>query len=611
MIDTIQFVNGSAARSGTSASAARENYDEVESLVVSLVVGCVVERDAISNICRQQMDAIANWARARGIPLQIRLYALHTDVSDSRIFRVPNVLSLVADDHFQRSDVVLFHFGIYYELFDAIQLAPRTARTAVYYHGITPPFLFPDDEKQRTIQHQSYRQAVNLRAADLVFATSSFLIDDLRANLGIPYERMIRVPPCASFAPDDRALAPDADADMALRLIYVGRFMRQKGLHDLLEAVRQHRAANGRALFLNLVGSRRWADETYLQELNTFIERHGLGESTNIEFDVPSASLRERLGMADALVIPSYHEGFCVPVIEALGSGRFVIASNAGALPETTGGLCRTFPAGDVPALVSRLQELSECYPARVPTDLGKLARQEWLDRARGYAAHFTRERHDQRFCSALFHELSVPVNDTRKCAAADRRKLILGLAVQPCAKPVSLKSEAFLRAVSLPYVTLGQLISQEGTSMRILGLFPRIFRRVGREIVAFGRRLKRNRYGDKVWRGLKKVRSRVSWLLHVPANCHWLRSEISHLTWSSHSVHDILDSLSDVVLAQSRRLESQEASLAAQQQLLEALAAEIEKMASRRADHGDREPVPSIHSLGTTVRSNVKSHAS
>ena len=124
MIDTIQFVNGSAVRSGTSASAARENYDEVESLVVSLVVGCVVERDAISNICRQQMDAIANWARARGIPLQIRLYALHTDVSDSRIFRVPNVLSLVADDHFQRSDVVLFHFGIYYELFDAIQLAP-------------------------------------------------------------------------------------------------------------------------------------------------------------------------------------------------------------------------------------------------------------------------------------------------------------------------------------------------------------------------------------------------------------------------------------------------------------------------------------------------------
>ncbi len=170
---------------------------------------------------------------------------------------------------------------------------------------------------------------------------------------------------------------------MALRLIYVGRFMRQKGLHDLLEAVRQHRAANGRALFLNLVGSRRWADETYLQELNTFIERHGLRESTNIEFDVSSASLRERLGMADALVIPSYHEGFCVPVIEALGSGRFVIASNAGALPETTGGLCRTFPAGDVPALVSCLQEFSECYPARVPTDLGKLARQEWLDRAR------------------------------------------------------------------------------------------------------------------------------------------------------------------------------------------------------------------------------------
>src|SRR5205823_6135713 len=58
---------------------------------------------------------------------------------------------------------------------------------------------------------------------------------------------------------------------------------------------------------------------------------------------VPAAQLRDAYGAADAFVMPSRHEGFCIPVMEALAAGMPVIAARAGALPETVGGAGLTF----------------------------------------------------------------------------------------------------------------------------------------------------------------------------------------------------------------------------------------------------------------------------
>jgi glycosyltransferase involved in cell wall biosynthesis len=43
------------------------------------------------------------------------------------------------------------------------------------------------------------------------------------------------------------------------------------------------------------------------------------------------------MGGADVLVVPSRHEGFGVPVLEAMTSGLPVVANGAGALPEVVG----------------------------------------------------------------------------------------------------------------------------------------------------------------------------------------------------------------------------------------------------------------------------------
>src|SRR5207253_416375 len=65
------------------------------------------------------------------------------------------------------------------------------------------------------------------------------------------------------------------------------------------------------------------------------------------------SQLRDAYRDADVLVIPSVHEGFCLPVVEALACGTPVVAARAAALPETVGDAGLTFAADD-PADLAR-----------------------------------------------------------------------------------------------------------------------------------------------------------------------------------------------------------------------------------------------------------------
>src|SRR5262249_11369126 len=151
----------------------------------------------------------------------------------------------------------------------------------------------------------------------------------------------------------DRRRPPDE----VLRLAYVGRFVSSKGVLDLLRAVDAFRSGGGGPVAGDLVGSATFSDQAYLSELKVFARVHGLDDILRFHLDAPDAELADVLLAADALVLPSFHEGFCVPVIEAMACGCFPVCSDAGALPETSGGLGSTFRVGDADDLAARLRE--------------------------------------------------------------------------------------------------------------------------------------------------------------------------------------------------------------------------------------------------------------
>ena len=70
---------------------------------------------------------------------------------------------------------------------------------------------------------------------------------------------------------------------------------------------------------------------------------------------------------ADALLYPSFAEGWGLPVSEALALGTPVVASNAGAIPEAASGLATLLDPRDEAAWRNAIRDLAASPPPRLP----------------------------------------------------------------------------------------------------------------------------------------------------------------------------------------------------------------------------------------------------
>jgi len=151
------------------------------------------------------------------------------------------------------------------------------------------------------------------------------------------------------------------------KLLYVGRFSRHKGVYFLLHAfkrlLRQYPAAT-----LALAGQEAWSMfERSNDSDNIRILAHSLGIDDKMTFYGTLSSdqdLAKRYMEATIVVVPSYWEGFGIPIIEAMALGRPVIARNAYAMKEhirkSHGGV--TFTSDDAEAFVRAFQNLMDKY---------------------------------------------------------------------------------------------------------------------------------------------------------------------------------------------------------------------------------------------------------
>lgn len=369
----------------------------------SIVAGVVVARDAVSNIVRQQADALERWAASTGTTAEVRIFTTSSDVDDSRIWITPEGTGLLRDDHFACSDLILYNFAIYYGLFDTIQLAPRSARVVVFHHGVTPPSCFPPHERE--VIHRSLDQTGNFHTADLVLTSSTHLRGEILA-MGIPESQVVRTPYWVPFV-EDLPEMPRPWSRVELDLLYLGRFSPAKGLNELLDAIAIVCQRSNRPVRLQMVGSQRFSPTGYVASLRARAEELGITDQVKFHFDVPPHTLRQYLGMADVLLLPSHHEGFCIPVLEALSNGAFVITSDAAALPETTGGLGLLHPVGDAEAIADQITQFADGWLAgRVICERGEWSQDQWYQALCEHLAQFTRARAETNFVHQVVEEL-------------------------------------------------------------------------------------------------------------------------------------------------------------------------------------------------------------
>jgi glycosyltransferase involved in cell wall biosynthesis len=110
----------------------------------------------------------------------------------------------------------------------------------------------------------------------------------------------------------------------ALKLLFIGRLDRQKGLDWLLRAIAD---IPPQRVQLTVVGA------------PVIDAQHRLASTENARFLgwLDPSSVSHQLDCADALIVPSRWEGFGLVAIEAMRRGVPVLVSNRGALPEVVG----------------------------------------------------------------------------------------------------------------------------------------------------------------------------------------------------------------------------------------------------------------------------------
>ncbi|HUY63496.1 MAG TPA: glycosyltransferase family 4 protein [Acidimicrobiales bacterium] len=117
--------------------------------------------------------------------------------------------------------------------------------------------------------------------------------------------------------------------------LFVGRVSPHKAQHDLVKAFACYRRAFDPEARLHLVGSA--LGEEYRRALERFCRRLGIADAVDMAGSVPAGVLAAYYASADVFVCASDHEGFCVPLVEAMHAGVPVVAYDAAAVGETVG----------------------------------------------------------------------------------------------------------------------------------------------------------------------------------------------------------------------------------------------------------------------------------
>ena len=235
----------------------------------------------------------------------------------------------------QPGDVLLYQTAIGSTVADFVLARPETL--AVNYHNITPVRYFADWEPgvvHGVAWGRAQLAAMGERAA-LGIAVSRY---NERELSGLGYRRTTVVPVLVDLDAFDVEVDPGAEerlASPASTWLFVGRVAPNKAHHDLIKAFAAYRRAYDPDAVLRIVGAPSSAD--YSQALRSFVEALGLTDAVVFAGPVSEALLAAHYRAADVFVCVSDHEGFCVPLLEAMHHRLPVVAYASSAVPETLG----------------------------------------------------------------------------------------------------------------------------------------------------------------------------------------------------------------------------------------------------------------------------------
>jgi glycosyltransferase involved in cell wall biosynthesis len=354
---------------------------------VAILTPSITGSDAVSN------DVVGMYRVLQRHGFDTRVFAESWTLKSPKISPPQAIASFLK----KRDDVLIYHYSRGWD-FGLELLCNRKTHTVIRYHNVTPPEFFVGYNADLAEMCHSGRLQLSPIAnsnCDRYVSASAYNMREL-IDEGAPESRSFVVPPfhhidrLLSLPPERKVL--EAYGDSKTNICMVGRVVPNKRHPALIEAFAAYHHGYNRESRLLIIGKEETRLRNYSPFLRELANRLKIREAVVFTGEVSDEALKAYYQAAHAFMITSEHEGFCVPLVEAMALGIPIVAYASTAIPETVA------EAGIVweernPYLLA--ETLDRMLKTSISVDLSLKGR-------RRYAENFTNERIERAFLDAM-----------------------------------------------------------------------------------------------------------------------------------------------------------------------------------------------------------------
>ncbi len=301
---------------------------------INILTPSLAPHDAIGNDVVQMQEALVQSGYAVGVWAE----GIHPDCA-----KVASPLHTAPKELWQSpEDILLYHHSMGWPAGENILFETRN-KIILKFHNITPPRFFAP----YSLPHmeaceagvRSTKRIARLRGMTIL-GDSTYNCDDLIAEGADPRDCHVLAPfhltEELSRGPFDIPTAQRYAGD-AVNILFVGGVKPNKGHARAIRVFSEYYHQfndRSRLIFAGGIDDRL---DSYVRELRNLAANLDVGDAVIFTGPISGAALKSCYIAADVFLCTSEHEGFCVPLVEAMCFRVPIVAWGVTAIPETMG----------------------------------------------------------------------------------------------------------------------------------------------------------------------------------------------------------------------------------------------------------------------------------
>lgn len=293
---------------------------------IAIVAPDIHAGDAVGNHCIYLAEDLNASGRST------TLYAQRGTPLSDPILPIDSLFAAAGD-----IDVLLVSYSILDPYLERLLALPLPK--IVYFHGVTPAELLREHEPVTAdLCARSMDQLPLLAGFDRLVVNSDFNRKDLSRYLDT--SSAIVIPPISARLPLFQRPPVTTSDEAPLRILMLGRIVPHKRIEHGIQILAELRR-RGLDVELDVVGS--CHNAVYAGFLQQQAQSLGVADSVHMWGMLSDAAVAERFNQASVLLVASEHEGFCVPVLEAMHLGVPAVVQQGTAASEVGADAARSF----------------------------------------------------------------------------------------------------------------------------------------------------------------------------------------------------------------------------------------------------------------------------